>query len=941
MSNRLIKYGFTAGIVAKELWSQTILQKYGFGVADARNYLFRFTGSAVSRPGLIVSAVMADADEVFRFVPFIFAKDDANNFSLIFTPNKLRFLQNGRYVLENAKTALSAVPDVNTTQLHVIGHGFAVGDLVELYGNEVPEPLRGQTVIVKSVFSSDKFSVGMIGAERDLDGWVSHIAFEVRRVYTLSTPFNAALLPSLYFKQARDIVRITAPTIAAYTLERESDGTWTLATAAYTIGIEAPTGLVEQGRSAGGFAGVMFTVTAVNEKGEESLPSTNLIIGNIVDYSTTAGWISIKWNPVPGAVRYNVYRSAISPDGTRISAAYDVGFLGTALGPFFMDKNVIPDFMKVPPSENDPFAVRPIKRVETTAVGTGYTNLTTLSVSDPTGTGAELIPVVVDGGIVSVLVKRPGRNYTNPVVTATFGTGAVFSVTLGEDDGNYPAISAIHKQRQMYAATGRFPLSFYGSQIGLFSNFNFSRVIASNESFSYELDSDVLGTIRHMISTRVGLLMLTDLGVWIVTGSQKSITPTDVNAELQTAVGCSDLPPIAVDSDILYAETDNQTVRLLQYNDFAKNFGGTDVSVLARHLLASPRDILTWAYENRPYKIVWAVRDDGQLLSLTLSQEQQVYAWSVHNTAGLFLANHTLAETEREVSYFVVRRFLSGRWVRTIEYLADRERSTNFTHNGVDAATPFGFVKVNARLRLSGMSEIGQTVTVEASSAVFTSDAFESVIIHDNGKLLITNVISSTKVQGTVIAPFTHLRIPQSTLLRDIPANTWFLAAYRSEITLPYNFRPDVVTICADAKVLTHIPVAADGLVTFPEELTCGYVGLNYECEMLTLPMTAEGSIIEDSRNNIKGVGIRFIRTRGLYVGVYNEEDREEPELFSVEDKRSPVFSEGSLLRDDHEYVPVSSDWDESNQIVIRANGANPTEVTGIVFDIEVGDEVR
>jgi hypothetical protein len=941
MSNRLIKYGFTAGIVSRDLWSQTILQKYGFGLGDASNYLIRFSGSAVSRPALMFGTLIENYSAPFRFIPFVFARDDANCFSILVTAGKIRFLQNGVYQLEAEKNATQAASTVTETVISAAAHGYSIGDLVELYGANVPAALVGQTVIISAV-TTNTFTVHMIGAAIGLDNWSEVTAFTVRRVYTIANTYTADQLDDLYFRQTRDVIEITSRDKPAAQLERQSDGTWTLIEDTYTIGISAPTGLVSNAVSGAGTAGTVFVVTAVSASGEESLPSNYLIYDNIVDYSTTAGWVSIGWASVTGAVSYNIYRSTIVANSNTLTLASDVGYLGQSFGPRFTDRNIIPDFTKVPPTERNPFANKFIDTVSVTGSGSGYAQTDTITVTDSggTGSGAEIIPIITGGIVLDVLIKNSGQNYTTPVLTmvTSGGSGATFSTTLGPASGNYPSVSSTHLQRRVFASTANEPLGVWGSQIGRFDNFNYSRIVAADESYNYNIASDILGNILHLISTRSGLLTFTDIGVWVLTGSNGAITPSDIQAELQTAVGSSGLVPIPIDSDIIYAEIDTQTVRLLQYNDFSKNFGGTDVSILSRELINRPLEMIAWSYEARPYKVVWGVRSDGQLLSLTISQEQQVYAWSTHETAGLFLDCHTLLQSSREITYFVTQRYMSGRWVGVIEYFADRELSTNFSHVGVDAAIGFGFEPRAATLQLS--ATVAGEATITADTAIFTAGDLESLIVHENGKAYITEVVSTTEVIVTIIDEFTHLAIPYLGMNRAMLPNTWDISPLLPEYQLPLNMRPSAVTIAADAKVFEGIAVGTNGVVPFPEELSLGYIGFNFNCYLETLPYAAEGTIIEDSRINTKGVGVRFVNSRGIEIAAFDDDYDDKVEYFPVEELFSDFMAEGTRLQSKHDHVAVSSDWSVNSRIRIRGNGGNPTEITGLIFDIEVGDEV-
>jgi hypothetical protein len=53
--------------------------------------------------------------------------------------------------------------------------------------------------------------------------------------------------------------------------------------------------------------------------------------------------------------------------------------------------------------------------------------------------------------------------------------------------------------------------------------------------------------------------------------------------------GCSDVPPVVVNRDILYVQAKGSSVRDLAYNEFVKIYTGSDLSVLSSHLFFGHR----------------------------------------------------------------------------------------------------------------------------------------------------------------------------------------------------------------------------------------------------------------------------------------------------------------------------------------------------------------
>ena len=84
---------------------------------------------------------------------------------------------------------------------------------------------------------------------------------------------------------------------------------------------------------------------------------------------------------------------------------------------------------------------------------------------------------------------------------------------------------------------------------------------------------------------------------------------------------------------MLYCAVNGATVRDLSYNFYANVYTGNDLSALADHLFFG-RTIVDWCWAEEPWKLLWAVRDDGVLLSMTHLKEQNLFAWAHHETRG-------------------------------------------------------------------------------------------------------------------------------------------------------------------------------------------------------------------------------------------------------------------------------------------------------------------
>lgn len=230
----------------------------------------------------------------------------------------------------------------------------------------------------------------------------------------------------------------------------------------------------------------------------------------------------------------------------------------------------------------------------------------------------------------------------------------------------------LFNQRLALAGSTNKPQTIWTSMIANYHNFNVSTPAKANEAVTCTLASSELSTIRHLVDAE-NLLILTSAAEWRISSP---ITPTTVNAVKISDNGCTAVRPLTINNQVLFISAMGGEVRNLVpglTRTDQSTYAGESLSLLAAHLFMGHR-IVDWAYAPVPYGVVWAVRDDGILLSLTYLPEQQVCAWCQHDTDGRFESVASVPEGDETAVYFVVvRRITGGRDARFVERLASRK----------------------------------------------------------------------------------------------------------------------------------------------------------------------------------------------------------------------------------------------------------------------------
>ena len=132
-------------------------------------------------------------------------------------------------------------------------------------------------------------------------------------VVVIPSPYAYADLATLKYTQSADTMFLAHPNYPPYMLTRTSDSAWTFTVITFGATIGPPTGLAAMYTNGGTLspsASIQYQVSSVDSTGQESLPSNPVTV--TVDSVWPAGaTVNLSWNPVVGAVQYNVYKNSL------------------------------------------------------------------------------------------------------------------------------------------------------------------------------------------------------------------------------------------------------------------------------------------------------------------------------------------------------------------------------------------------------------------------------------------------------------------------------------------------------------------------------------------------------------------------------------------------------------------------------------------------------
>lgn len=504
-------------------------------------------------------------------------------------------------------------------------------------------------------------------------------------------------------------------------------------------------------------------------------------------------------------------------------------------------------------------------------------------------------------------------------------------VNLPFDGGNNPSVSCYFKQRLAYAASTNFPQTFWMSRPGQFHNFSISNPTLDSDAIEGTIVSNQVNAIKSLLPMPGGLISLTGSGAWQLSGggAGEPISPVTITADAQAYNGASDLPPIVVNYDILYVQAKGSAVRDLSYNLYVNIYTGTDISVLSNHLFFG-HSLREWAYAEEPFKLIWAVRDDGIMLALTFMKEQEIYGWAWRDTLGQFQSVASVTEGLVDAVYVVVSRTIGGTPLLYIERMADRDFVNAEDAWCVDCGLQSGTTYPDANLVMSA-ADGDATFTID--EARFSAVDVGSVIRARGGVATITSYVSDFEV--TVHYTVAANQVLPNGIPPFAPAGTWTLTAPFTTFSGLYHLEGQTVSINADGSCVTP-QVVTNGSITLDAPATKVTVGLSYTPQLQTLPIDTGDPTIQSKRKKINAVSTKVGQARGLKVGPSFEELTEIKELGPSTVLGSPMPLQTTQL-----FTNIDPLWDVEGQICYQIDDPMPATIYAIIPQLAVGDTIK
>ena len=716
----------------------------------------------------------------------------------------------------------------------------------------------------------------------------------------VTTVYTASDLDTLKFAQAADTMYVVSPNHPIYKITRTSHTAWTITEVELQRGpmLDINTTSTTLTASARSGSGITLTASA------STFLSTD--VGRLVKIHE-------------GYIKIDNYTSATEVDGTAQELED-----GRA--------EILPSYTASTLSfhEGDPDAtgLEHNDRIEDTAASfvdegfeAGQTIVISGSASNNTSSGFLLVDVTD-----SVLTLAPGADLAAEAAGSSVTISGKLEATdkwaLGafSESTGYPRAVAFYEQRLVFAGTSDQPQTLFFSQGGDFENFEAG--VEDDDGMVYTIGSNEVNVIRFLASTR-NLIVGTSGGEFVVRagGTDEAITPTNVQIKQQTAHGSSDHTPVQAGNAVLFVQRAKRKVRELQYNFDVDGYVAPDVAIISEHITES--GLTELAYQQEPDSVVWAVRGDGQIVTMTYKREEQVIGWSRQIIGGTDAVVERIVtipgDLDEDQVWMVVRRTVNGGTKRYVEYIKDFDFGSDVT----DA------VFVDSTLNFTGVSD---TLNGQISAAATTITLDDSTSFSASGAVKIGNeIITYTGNAANQLTGCTRAVVGVAAIHADGAAVT------QAALSLSGldHLEGETINVLADGSV--HAPkTVSSGAITLDRYVTKAHVGLSYSSTMTTLRVDA-GSAMGTSQGKIKRINeltVRLYRSVGLKVG----RDADNLDVVPFRSSAAAMDEAIALYTGDKE-IELNGNYDTDGQITIRQDQPLPMTVLAVYATLSTFDQ--
>lgn len=450
---------------------------------------------------------------------------------------------------------------------------------------------------------------------------------------------------------------------------------------------------------------------------------------------------------------------------------------------------------------------------------------------------------VVDGittqGFVKITGFTSATSVTADVIKDLLDATAtnIWAEGAWSDVRGYPKNITFHQGRLWLGNTQTQVQTVWGSEPLIFNNFSLE------DGLQRDLPSQQYNFITGLASSR-DLAAITYGAPFIIgSGTSSALTAENIEAKQQGRDGGEFLQPVIIGTYIYYIKRGGNKLMEFVYSYEVDGYRTDNISLLSENLLEL--GIKEMSLQNNEDNILWMIRNDGKIVTVTKETNQKVQSFTLQETDGEYQSVASIPQSDQfwDDVYIVVKRTINGVEKQYVELITKPRGSDITTGNYLDSSLVYDGNKTS-ELTITG----GTATSDEADFA--SSDVNEYIRIN----LKDYKITAFIDVNNVTVSTTDEVVTSEWALSKTIFDNLSHLEAKE-------------VSILKDGAVIPPQTVAS-GSITLRSYGYYVIIGLKYTSTLKTFPLEG-GNRSGSSLGNLKRVSystLKVIDTMGIEI---------------------------------------------------------------------------
>ena len=571
-----------------------------------------------------------------------------------------------------------------------------------------------------------------------------------------------------------------------------------------------------------------------------------------------------------------------------------------------------------------------------TAASHGYTSDDVVVIEDVAG----MVEVNNNSYTVTVI----DSNSFSIVDTSGVGFSAYTSGGIVTLSGDVPTAVDIFEGAIYYANTNNQKTTFFRSKIGDFYDMTYGT--EADDAFEYDVAglTEPIDWIRAASNSLVagssqGLIPINGGGV------NEAITPKNVTSKISDVDGATDTLPIRKENLLFYVNAAGRNLNYFSYDIIQETFQSKDANIGSYDITKGGLSKLV--YKKDRNNLIWAIRDDEDLVSLNFNLDEKIIGWHEHSSVGDFNQLSSINDNNGAVKLISLIKYAGYYYICVMaEELETPQRWEFFTGEDNEEADTLAYNRFMAEkykeanhldisskvsnlytteITYVGDTEVGDTGTITSAGTEFTADDVGNRIYYKTETGLEYGIFEITAYTATNEVDVKVLSSPTASSY-----SSWYKSFH--EITGLIAWAGEIFSIVADGGYLEEFEVDKFGKIALGREVTVAWFGFKYEglIKTFNLGFQLNGVDTRATTKNISGAYFTFIASAGVQFGstMYDMTPIQEFNPSGYWDL-PPLSMNGQS-----EEVLYNDGFDTEKFLYIKQTKPLPCHLTGIILNV-------